>query len=219
MRSNSTIENERQRIAIEVHDQLGGNLVEIKHNLESLIKELKEQPDKAKTFNDLKRLNHAQELVVKTIGAAKKISAELHPAELDYLGLVAAIKSEAENFSKRFGILLNFEFEFEETSLNKEQELAVFRVFQEILRNIFRHAKATKINIHLSEDNYEFRLSVEDNGRGITEKEKSAEKSLGLLGMKERIQQVGGNFVIKGVEGLGTTTKINIPLKTITKTK
>jgi len=219
MRSNSTIENERQRIAIEVHDQLGGNLVEVKHNLESLIKDLKEQPDKAQTFSDLKRLNDAQELVLKTISAVKKISAELHPAELDYLGLVAAMKSEAENFSKRFGILLNFEFEIEDTSLDKEQELAVFRIFQEILRNVFRHAKATKINIHLSEDNHEFRLSVEDNGRGITEKEKRAEKSLGLLGMNERIQQVGGSFLIKGVEGLGTTTKISIPLKNTSKIK
>jgi signal transduction histidine kinase len=161
----------------------------------------------------LEQLKNAQELVVKTISAVKRISAELHPAELDYLGLVAAIKSETENFSKRFGVLFKLEFEIEETSLNKEQELAVFRVFQEILRNIFRHAKATKIHIHLSEDKDEFCLSVEDNGRGITEKEKRAEKSLGLLGIKERIQQVGGSFTIKGVEGLGTTAKITIKLK------
>jgi len=208
-RINSTVENERQRIAIEVHDQLGGNLVEIKHNLENFIKESKENF----AFDDLEQLKNAQELVVKTISAVKKISAELHPAELDYLGLVAAIKSETENFSKRFGVLFKLEFELEETSLDKEQELAVFRVFQEILRNIFRHAKATKIQIHLSEDKDEFCLSVEDNGRGITEKEKRAEKSLGLLGIRERIQQVGGSFAIKGVEGLGTTAKISINLK------
>jgi PAS domain S-box-containing protein len=212
IRSNSKVESESQRIAIEVHDQVGGNLIEIKHDLERIKAETKDFFEQENNCEMKKRLDQTLALVVKTIAAVKKISSELHPAELDYLGLVAAIKSEAESFSNRFGISCEFNFEIEETSLNKEQELAAFRVFQELLRNIRRHANADKINIRLTQGDDNFRLSVEDNGRGITETEKKAEKSLGLLGMKERIQHVGGTFEIKGVEGLGTTATIAIQL-------
>lgn len=215
MRINSSIEQERRRIAIEVHDQLGGNLVEIKHNLESIIKAVRERNDHEQNSETLKKLDDTCKLTLKTIGTVKKISAELHPAELDYLGLVAAVRSEAENFSKRFGISYDFDSEIEDTSLGKEQELAVFRVFQELLRNVLRHAGASKLKINLAENKKEFSLTVEDNGRGITEKEQRAEKSLGLLGIKERIRHVGGSFTIKGIEGLGTTAVVVIPLKTL----
>jgi PAS domain S-box-containing protein len=214
MRRNAKVESERQRIAIEVHDQIGGNLVEIKHDLERIRSQSRKFFEQEKNNETKKMLEASLGLVIKTIATVKKISSELHPAELDYLGLATAIKSEAETFSRRFGILCDCEFADEETSLNKEQELAVFRIFQEILRNVMRHAKADKIKIHLTGDESTFRLSVEDNGRGITETETKAEKSLGLLGMKERIQHAGGSLEIKGVEGLGTTIQIIIPLIT-----
>lgn len=207
------IEKERQRIAIEVHDQIGGNLVQIKHHLEHLINAFNNQSGAVRPLETLKNLTNTQTLVVQTIHTAKEISAKLHPAELDYLGLVVALKSEAESFSKHYGIACNFEFETEETWLSKEQETAIFRVFQEVLRNILLHAKATKINIYLATNDSEFQLSVEDNGRGISEKEKFAEVSLGLLGMNERIEQIGGTFMIKGVEGSGTTVRVRVPFE------
>jgi PAS domain S-box-containing protein len=213
IRSDAKIESDRQRIAIEVHDQVGGNLVGIKHDLERISAETKEFFELEEYRGIKKRLDETLDLIAQTIASVKKISAELHPAELDYLGLVATLRIEAETFSRRFGILSECHFEVEETSLNKDQELAAFRIFQEILRNVLRHARADKINIHLAQDTNNFRLSVEDNGRGISETEKKAEKSLGLLGIKERIQHVGGSFEIKGVEGLGTTATIIIPVQ------
>jgi signal transduction histidine kinase len=132
---------------------------------------------------------------------------------LDDLGLTAAIEWGAREFQKRTGIQHQFSSNKEEFDLTKDCATAVFRIFQETLTNVTRHARATKINVNLEENAGSLLLEVRDDGRGITEKEISNPKSMGLLGMRERALLFGGEIKIRGAPGKGTTVRLEIPLK------
>jgi signal transduction histidine kinase len=146
-----------------------------------------------------------------TISAVRRISSELRPSVLDDLGLAAAIEWQARQFQTRTGIICHCEGSVENLDLDREQSTAIFRILQEALTNILRHARATRVEISIKEEAGEIVLTVGDNGRGITEDEKSRLQSLGLLGMRERAHLIGGAIDIIGVDAQGTVVTVRVP--------
>ena len=137
-------------------------------------------------------------LIDTTIQSVRRISAKLRPGVLDDLGLTAAIEWQAQDFQTRIGIECTFSSNLGEIDLDRDRSTAVFRILQETLTNVARHASASQVNIYLGKQDASIVLMVEDNGRGITEREISDPKSLGLLGMRERAIVFGGKLEISG---------------------
>jgi len=152
------------------------------------------------------------ELTDATINTTRRISSELRPSILDDLGLVTAVEWQAGQFQDRTGIICRFESSAPGVDLNQEKSTAVFRIFQEALTNVLRHARATKVDIRIRQQDGQFVLTVSDNGRGITEVEKSDPSSLGLLGMKERAYLVRGAIHIGRSEEGGTVITVQVPI-------
>ncbi len=146
-----------------------------------------------------------------TINTVRRISSEMRPIALDVLGLIEAIEWQARQFQDRTGIIVQFDCTLENIDLSLEQSTAVFRIFQEGLTNILRHAEATRVNIQMGQEDREFILTINDNGRGITDDEKSGQRTLGLLGMRERANLIGGKIDITGFEDQGTVVTLRIP--------
>jgi len=151
-------------------------------------------------------------LTESTISTVRRISSELRPSVLDNLGLAAAIEWQAQRFQARTGIICRCDCSLENLGLSRERSTAAFRILQEALTNILRHAQATTVDITMKAEIGEFVLAIIDNGRGITENEKSGLQSLGLLGMQERAHLIGGKINVTGVEGKGTVITIRIPI-------
>jgi PAS domain S-box-containing protein len=204
-------EEEGTRIAREIHDELGGALTSLKWDLESLDKVISESKDQSQ----FQVLRHKIEAMLKlsetTIGAVRRISSELRPSVLDDLGLAAAIEWQAQQFQARTGIMCHCELSVTNVDLDQKQSTAIFRILQEALTNILRHAQATSVEIAIKEESGEIVLTVSDNGRGITESEKSRLQSLGLLGMRERAHLIGGEIDIIGIDGGGTVVMVRVP--------
>ena len=150
-------------------------------------------------------------LVDDTIQVVRKICTQLRPGVLDDLGLIAAIEWQVEDFEKRTHIRCELLASFEDSCLDRELSTALFRILQEALTNVSRHARATQVKISIEEDAGFIALRVEDNGKGITEHEITDPKSLGLLGMRERAVLFGGEVHISGVSGEGTRVVVRIP--------
>jgi len=131
---------------------------------------------------------------------------------LDDLGLVAAIEWQIEQFQMRSGLKCHWTNNTDEVQLTRERATAVFRILQEILTNVLRHANASNLYVKLSRDKQCFELEVKDDGQGITESEIINSRSLGLLGMKERALLVGGEVKITGSPGAGTSVLVRVPL-------
>jgi len=142
----------------------------------------------------------------------RRISTELRPGILDDLGLVAALEWQAHEFQKRTGIHCVVTSDLKEAILDEDLNTAFFRIFQETLTNVIRHANATKVIVHLKKHRGQLMLEVKDNGRGISEAEISNTKSIGLLGMRERAALLGGKVTVGGIPGKGTTVLVKIPL-------
>lgn len=211
-RGNALIEEEHKRIATEVHDQLGGSLVGFKHDLETIWRVLAERKAEPGNSEVLAGISKMIGEVVTTINTAKKIAERLRPAELDLLGLVPAIRAEARRFYASTGIQCEVECEQEESALAEEPALAVFRILQEALRNVYLHANTTTVYIKFIENEGKCVLEVRDEGRGVTEEEINRPSSLGLLGMRERAERFGGWLTVSGDAGRGTTVTAMIPL-------
>lgn len=202
-------EEERSRIAMELHDELGQVLTAIKIDLNALIK----KPPYKKDIP--KRIAPVITLIEDTIGSVRRISTELRPVVLDRLGLIAAIEWQVNETKKRLGIEFKTNFPSELPELSKEQEVAVFRTFQEIMTNIARHSKASEVNVSLRIDENRLKLIVKDNGVGFIPEIISKKGGFGLLGMRERIKSVGGFMELESKINLGTEIKIFIPLTNI----
>jgi len=147
-----------------------------------------------------------------TVNAVRRIASELRPRILDDLGLWEAVEWQAQNFQARTGIVCDCECSLEEVHLNRDQSTVVFRIFQEALTNVVRHAQATKVEVLIENMADEFVLTIKDNGRGITQDEKTARLSLGILGMQERAHLAGGHVDVVGAPGHGTLVAVRIPL-------
>jgi PAS domain S-box-containing protein len=208
----SVREEERTRIAREVHDELGQTLTGLKMDLAWLDKRISgagATGNLQQTQEKLKELPHQVDAI---IGTVRKIATELRPPVLDDLGLEAAIEWQLQEFQKRTGIKCHLESRLRHPQLEQERATAVFRIFQETLTNILRHAEATRVNVTLREERDQLVLDVQDNGRGVAGQELSGSKSLGLLGMRERATMLDGEVNIIGRQGKGTTVGVRIPL-------
>jgi DNA-binding NarL/FixJ family response regulator/signal transduction histidine kinase len=181
----SVREEERRQIAREVHDELGQALTGLKIDLSWLGGRLSQSDVKARRPSILEKIQSMSKFIDATIQTVRRIATQLRPGVLDDLGLVAAIEWQAQDFQKRTGIRCKFIRSAEDISLDQERSTVVFRIFQETITNIARHAKATRVSTRLKKDDGNIMLEVEDNGRGITEEEIHDSKSLGLLGMRE----------------------------------
>ena len=201
------LEKERTRISREIHDELGQQLTILKMELACLGRRL------AGKENSLsERIESMNNLVEMTIKSVRKISTEIRPWVLDDLGLTAAIEWQVEEFKSRTGLQCRFSARPEEITLDPERSTAVFRIFQETLTNIVRHAGADAIVIRLEKRDDHLILEVRDNGRGITEDQIAHSRSLGLLGIRERALLWGGSVQIQGAPGKGTKVSVRIPL-------
>lgn len=204
----SVREEERTRIAREVHDELGQALTSCKLDLSwiagRLPAELKPLADKARSLTA-----H----IDSTIQTVRRISSELRPGVLDHLGLVAAIEWQANEFQNRTGIKCDVRSRVREPLPDQELSTTFFRIFQETLTNVIRHAGATHVAVDLKETAGHIILEVKDNGRGIAQTDIFNTKSMGLLGMRERAALLGGLFKIGAApHGKGTQVSVSIPL-------
>jgi signal transduction histidine kinase len=205
-------EEEGARIAREIHDELGSILTGLKWDLEEISRMLSLPPDDSQLVVMRGKLHALIGLADISVSTLRRIAAELRPSVLDDLGLAAAIEWQAQQFQARSGIVCYYEGSLGNIELNAEQSTAVFRIVQEALTNVLRHAQATRIDIKISEERGHFVFSVSDNGKGITNVEKSAQQSLGLLGMRERAHLIGGEISITSAEGPGTVVILRVPI-------
>jgi signal transduction histidine kinase len=193
-------------VAREIHDELGQALTAIKIDLASLLR-----APRTDQQEELQKVESILRMVDQTILSVRRIATELRPGILDDLGLVAAVEWAAEEFEARTGTKCRLDLPEDDIVIDPERTTAIFRIFQETLTNITRHAEATEVDVRLAREDGNIVLEVRDNGRGIGEEELSAGRSLGILGMRERALLLGGELTIRGVPGKGTTVKVLIP--------
>lgn len=201
-------EEERTQIARDLHDQLGQALTAMKFDLAWLTNRL--GPQDAALAQKAKALTGQMDTMIKMV---RRIATELRPGMLDDLGLAASIEWQAHDFEKRTGIVCDVSVPVEDISVSRAQALALFRIFQEALTNVSRHANAQHIDIKLTAIPEGVTLEVHDDGRGIQAQEIAGKNSLGLLGMRERAKRLGGVLDIQGAPGNGTSLSVYIPVK------
>ncbi len=199
-------EEERTKMARDIHDELGQVLTAMKMDLSWFRDNYR---DHKSLFN---RTDAMLDRLNSTILSVRSICTELRPSILDDFGLVAAMEWQAHEFEKRTGIGCIFSSQPNDIELDKERSTILFRIFQEALTNVMKHAKATKVMSSLKKDDERIVLEVIDNGKGIIEEELSKAQSFGLIGMRERVFPWGGEVEILGTEGVGTTVKAFLPL-------
>jgi len=211
-RLRSAREEEGTRIAREIHDELGSVLTGLKWDLEKIDNTLNGSGDGPYLPEIRERIGSMTTLLETTISVVRRIASELRPGVLDDLGLVAAIEWQVEQFQLRSGLKCHWTNNATEIELSRERATAVFRILQEILTNVLRHARAANLYVKLRHSQHYFELEVKDDGAGIAESQIMNTQSLGLLGMKERALLVGGEVRITGKEGSGTTVVVRVPL-------
>jgi signal transduction histidine kinase len=199
-------EEERTRIAREVHDELGQALTSLKLDIAWVAGRL---PRAQRHLTE--KANAMSAHIDATIQTVRRIATELRPGILDDLGLVAALEWQANEFSQRTGIATEVTSTLHDTVLDADLNTAFFRIYQETLTNIMRHANATKVTVHSTQQDGMIVLTVKDNGRGITPSEIRDTRSIGLLGMAERAALLGGHVELSGEPGRGTTVTVKIP--------
>jgi len=207
----SAKEEEDIRIAREIHDEMGSTLTSLRWELERFDKTISEAEDWSQLQALRAKIADMMRLTDITIGTMRRIASELRPSILDDLGLAEAIEWQTQQFQTRTGIVCRCDCSLENLDFDPEQSTAIFRIFQEALTNILGHARATRVEVGAGEDDGEFVLTISDNGRGITEDEKSDRLSLGILGMRERAHLIGGELEITGIEGRGTVVTVRMP--------
>lgn len=203
-------EEERKKIAFEIHDELGYALTALKLDLAWLTKK-SGWSDKVL----LERSKGMAQMLDTMIQKVRSISTQLRPSILDHFGLIAAIEWQSNEYQKRFAIRCKFTAEPPDIVIEEPQATAVFRIVQEALTNVARHAKATRIDINLARHEKGYMLTISDNGIGISEEGLTNKKSFGLKGMRERAKFLGGNIEIFSEKDLGTTIVLFFPFNNI----
>lgn len=203
-------EEERTHLAREVHDVLGQQITGLKMDMTWLNKKVK---DKSKDVEErFKEMLALADQMVKTI---RKISSELRPGILDDLGLIPALEWQSSEFEKRTGIKCLFTSHHTLPDINKINATGIFRIYQETLTNVARHAQATEVDASVSCDAAAITLTITDNGKGLDPAELKSKKTLGIVGMKERAAVMKGNLTVQPrIEG-GTVVTLTIPVQNI----
>ena len=207
-RLQSLREEERTLIAREIHDELGQQLSALQIDLTWLEDQI---PVGKRVVRA--RIRSMEGLVDTIIRSVQRIATELRPSLLDDLGLSAAIEWQAREFQKRTGIECRVFLNREDIKATRDRSTAIFRTFQETLTNVLRHAQATRVEVRLMEEKHRLILEVRDNGRGIPDSRIASPKSLGLVGIRERVNAQRGNVRISGAPGRGTTVRVELPLR------
>ncbi len=200
-------EEERTRIAREIHDELGQKLTVLKMSLSRLRQDLPREPP---------GLHSSLRAILKSIdellGTVRNLSTELRPAVLDHLGLIDALKWQARDFETKTGIRCELVSRLEGVVLDSDRRTDLFRVAQEALTNVARHSRATRAQIQVAAEAGDLLLEISDNGQGIQDEGTRNQSSLGLLGIRERIEALGGNVQWVSPAGKGTRVRVRIPL-------
>ena len=203
-------EEERKRIARELHDQTGQSLTSLMVGLKLL--EARCPPESQQSIADLKQL------AATILAGVHNLSLDLRPSSIDDLGLIAALRQYTREYTTKFGIDTDFQaVGLEDKRLPPTTEIALYRIVQEALTNIVKHAAATKVIVLLKVRDTSIVVIIEDNGKGFDVKEKftsgKSEHKLGLYGMKERASVLGGMLTIESTPGMGTTIFVEVPLE------
>jgi signal transduction histidine kinase len=198
-------EAERTRIARELHDELGGALTGLKMDLSRLIRQPHTSPAVAA------ELSRTADDVDQTVRTVRRIATELRPVAIDDFGLVAALQQHFEDFRRRTGLAGAFESEADDLPLSAERATACFRIVQEALTNVARHAQATRVNVHIGVRAGKAVVRVRDDGRGMDPARQDA-GHLGLIGMRERAELITAALAIETAPGQGTAIILEVPL-------
>ena len=212
-RLQSAKEEERTRIARELHDEFGQSLTSLKFDLARLkrrIQGIRQAPESDTLIEPIQDMSN---LLSQLIHSTRKIATSLRPRLLDDLGLVPALEWLSRDFETRTGVpcMLSIDHQVSSETISSAKATAFFRIAQELLTNVLRHAQASQVHIRFRKDTDQLLLEVQDNGIGLKEHRRSQTGSLGLLGIQERVQALSGKFSIKGVSREGTTAIVKIP--------
>ncbi len=208
----SAREEERITIAREVHDEIGTLMTAIKMDLAYLNKEIAASNPPRSPEMLREEINATTQLVDNAIRTVHQIALELRPAVLDHLGLRSALEWQVREFQARTKIASEFVSPQDLVHMDGERSTAVFRILQEALTNVARHAQATRVEVSLEEQDHLLMLQVHDNGRGISAQQLSSTPRFGILGMRERAHIFGGNVTIQSGPDQGTTIIVRIPV-------
>jgi PAS domain S-box-containing protein len=205
-RLESLREEERTILSREIHDEFGQSLTGLKMDLAWLARRLPRDQDAL-----VQKADSMLKLVDESVKLIRKISTRLRPGILDDFGLLAAMEWQAREFDHRTGIRCSMSSNTKDIHLDKNASSSIFRVFQEALTNIARHSEATKVDVRLRQGRNKLVMEIQDNGRGLRDDEVQPHKSLGILGMRERVQLMEGTFTIQGAPGKGTKIRVSVP--------
>jgi signal transduction histidine kinase len=197
-------ELERARLARELHDETGQALTSILLGLKSL-------EDRADTADSRTAVTELRDLVVSTLQDVRRLAVELRPAALDDFGLVPAIERLRDGVEEQGGLTVDVQSPFGDERLPSETETALYRIVQEALTNVMKHAAATRVTVRLSRSDKNVVLVIQDDGKGF-EPGRARDGGLGLVGMRERVALLGGRLTVESSEGGGTLLKAEVPL-------
>lgn len=203
----SVREEERTLISREIHDELGQVLTALKIQISLIGSKLNDEQSLIK-----QKINSTLKLIDNSVESVQKISSQLRPGILDELGLIAAMEWQIDEFTKLTSINSTVILPDYELNLDAQKSTAIFRIFQEALTNVARHSGADKIKVSLTTDKAKLLLEISDNGKGISQNQIKDYHSLGIHGMKERAMVFGGSVYLEGIEGKGTTVRVEIPI-------
>jgi len=207
-RLQSLLEEERTRISREIHDELGQALTALKMDL-SMTRRSLDSGGHAGQSAKIHEIERAANRIIRTV---RKIATELRPGILDELGVAAALEWATKDFQNRTGIRCNVAIQAGHKLSDPVRDTAIFRIVQEALTNVMRHAAASQVNVSLEKKDNTLIVAVRDNGIGIMEERIFAPKSLGLTGIRERVRMLGGETEISGKPGKGTLIRVTLPI-------
>lgn len=200
-------EEERERIARDVHDILGGDLVALKIEVALLAGKIDTDPAQAR-----RKVAAIETLLDAAIATVSRVTRELRPGILKDFGLAAAIECQAEDFSQRCGLPCRVLAADHDIELAEDAAVALFRIFQEALTNVLKHAQASAVEVRLVQEGDEVLLEIRDDGRGVAPEDLTKPRSFGLRGIRERIADLGGRFSIEAVQPRGTLLCLGVPV-------
>lgn len=200
-------EEDRRHFARELHDELGQNLIALRIDINALASDLGTANERISM-----RLAMMDSVLDHTVDSVRRICEDLRPGMLDDLGLEAALASYVRRFSQQHGIPCDLALTCDDFGLDEPMSTAIFRIVQESLTNIARHAEASYVEIKLEARDEHLQLLVADDGRGMPSEADPARKTFGIVGIRERVKLLGGNVSISSVTGRGTRVAVTVPI-------